>query len=311
MRTRAVLLAASVLGLSALHAQADFSFTLLHSNDMESALLPSNAGAINYGGAAAWAALNKKLQTEAATNGVLTISAGDGWLPGIRLDASTTRPDPFPWFDAMAHRAAGIQAYTLGNHEFDRGPQGVKDYVHSLSAPVQPGVPAGAFPAYNGPVLTQVNLFSEPDYSAAPNPLDPAKVAKSLVLNTGGQQVGIIGLTTPLIPNISSPGNVTFPGGLTLADAASAVNAEAAALASQGVNKIILSGHLQDIRNDSTSSPCSPASISSSPPAATKIWPPSTPPPSPSLPTTPPTPSSSPVETDPSPISSTARPSRT
>jgi 5'-nucleotidase len=57
--------------------------------------------------------------------------------------------------------------------------------------------------------------------------------------------VGVIGAITPRLPNISSPRNVVVD-----ADVAGAVNAEAAMLIEQGVNRIILVSHLQGLGED-------------------------------------------------------------
>ena len=62
---------------------------------------------------------------------------------------------------------------------------------------------------------------------------------------------------TPDVPSISSPGNVKF-----LADVAGIVNAEAARLTAAGVNKIILSSHLQNVDSEEAlSSSCSNVDI--------------------------------------------------
>ena len=60
-----------------------------------------------------------------------------------------------------------------------------------------------------------------------------------------GEQIGIIGVSPPETPTISSPRNVKFD-----ADVAGIVNAEAQRLTDAGVNKIILSSHLQNIANE-------------------------------------------------------------
>ena len=69
-------------------------------------------------------------------------------------------------------------------------------------------------------------------------------LAASTVIETGGQQVGVIGAVTPLLPNISSPRNVV------ISDVLAAVTAEVESLAAQGVNKIILVSHLQGVSEE-------------------------------------------------------------
>ena len=74
---------------------------------------------------------------------------------------------------------------------------------------------------------------------------DNGRIADSTVVEKGGQQIGIIGVSPPETPTISSPRNVKF-----VADVAGIVNAEAQRLTDAGVNKIILSSHLQNTANE-------------------------------------------------------------
>ena len=73
------------------------------------------------------------------------------------------------------------------------------------------------------------------------------RIANSVVVNKGGQRIGIIGISPPETPTISSPRRVTFD---SFDDTVKAVNDEALALGRAGVNKIILSSHLQDSANE-------------------------------------------------------------
>jgi lantibiotic leader peptide-processing serine protease len=112
----------------------------------------------------------------------------------------------------------GYDAMAIGNHEFDSGPAILADFIA----------------ASNFPVLSANTIIDpayEPDLAALVHPY--------VILERGGHQIGVIGLTTPDTSNISSPGpHVTFTDSLTTLQAA------ADELAAQGVNKVIALTHL-------------------------------------------------------------------
>ena len=109
----------------------------------------------------------------------------------------------------------GYDAMTVGNHEFDDGPE----------------VLAGFMSAVNFPVL-----MSNADVSN--EPLLAGKLAKSTVIERGGEKLGLIGLTPDDTDDLASPGdNITF------SDPVAAVQGEVDALTAMGVNKIIVLSH--------------------------------------------------------------------
>src|SRR4029079_289105 len=71
------------------------------------------------------------------------------------------------------------------------------------------------------------------------------RIADSVVVDKGGEKIGIIGVSPPETPTISSSRNVKFSN-----DVINIVNGEAARLTTAGVNKIILSSHLQNTENE-------------------------------------------------------------
>ncbi|MGB0799866.1 MAG: bifunctional metallophosphatase/5'-nucleotidase, partial [Planktomarina sp.] len=109
----------------------------------------------------------------------------------------------------------GYTAMTVGNHEFDDGPEVLAGFMDAVDFPV---------------------LMSNADVSA--EPLLAGKLAKSTVIERGGQKLGLIGLTPQDTDELASPGdNVTF------SDPVAAVQGEVDALTAQGVNKIIVLSH--------------------------------------------------------------------
>src|SRR5688572_12673154 len=122
--------------------KADFTLTVLHGNDMESALLPiTGTDGGSYGGAARFVELFQQLEQEAleadrgpghaGKRGVITLSAGDNFLPGPNLSAS--EDSGVANYDAQAFSAAGFDASALGNHDFDLGPDYLADWLGDVS----------------------------------------------------------------------------------------------------------------------------------------------------------------------------------
>lgn len=235
------------------------SLTVLHVGDQESWLLSAqgnlrdNAGqAISfYGGVDRLASViaNRKAAAVAAGGSVVTLNAGDSFLPGPRLNASFANlanahaDGGQDFYDAIASRAIGFDATTFGNHEFDLDNTG----------PV-----AARFAAVSGSTYLSVNL----DFSVTPelaNLAAQGKVAASKIVTTqGGKKVGIIGVTTPLLPTISSA-----PAGImknwsagnselqNLQALLPLVQAEIDDLrANQGVSVVIVMSHLQNAQNE-------------------------------------------------------------
>jgi len=230
--------------------------TILHIGDQESWLISAQGnlrdtasqGISFYGGIDRLATViaNRKA---AAPGTVITLNAGDSFIPGPRLNASFDNlaiahsDGGQDFYDAIASRQIGIDATTFGNHEFDLDNTG----------PV-----AARFAEVSGSTYLSVNL----DFGVTPE-LDAlhlaGKVAPSKIITTaGGKKVGIVGATTPRLPGISSP-----PAGIM--KNWDALNTEAQNLAAmiplvqaeidnlrdnQGVTVIIVMSHLQGASNE-------------------------------------------------------------
>ncbi|MEQ3549972.1 5'-nucleotidase C-terminal domain-containing protein [Pseudonocardia nematodicida] len=205
--------------------------TLLHANDLESALLPIELAGAEHAGAARFVQLLRQEQEAATgplgTDSLLTLHAGDGFLPGPELDAGQAE-DAGSLYDATAFAAAGFDVGVLGNHDFDLGPEFLAEYLRLL--------PDTDF--------VSANLDLAPEPALAELAGDGTVVARTVV-EDGGEQYGVIGLTTPELPQLSSSGDVAVDR-----DLAGVVNAQAAALEARGVDRIILLSHLQDIGNE-------------------------------------------------------------
>ncbi|MCH8494492.1 MAG: metallophosphoesterase [Balneolales bacterium] len=114
-------------------------FTLIHSNDEHAALVPSPQseygfdGAQTTGGIARVATIIKTIREQKAAQNeqVLVVSAGD-FISGSPFSWLVLR-DQAPEIDLMI--AAGYDVLTLGNHEFDYGPERLASYLHLAGYP--------------------------------------------------------------------------------------------------------------------------------------------------------------------------------
>ena len=132
-------------------------------------------------------------------------------------------------------------AMALGNHEFDDGEDALAPFLDMIKFPV-----LGA----NVKANAQSKLGD--------------RIKPSLVLEVGGQKIGIVGGVTNDTPEIASPGP-----NVTIEDDVKAITAEVEKLKGEGVNKIIALTHIGYPATSATSSPRSRASTWWS--AATRI----------------------------------------
>ena len=209
-----------------------FGLTILHNNDAESQLINAGGGLEDFGGVARFKTLVDTLKAQAVSSGrgVIMLSSGDNFLAGPEFNASLQLPPGQPFYDAVAVDLIGYDALAIGNHEFDFGPDVLARFISDVST-TQP------------PFLSANLDFSGEDTLQAL--VNTGRIASRTVLSVSGEQVGIIGATTPDLPNISSPRNVIVDP-----DVAGIVQMEIDALEASGVNKIILISHLQSITEE-------------------------------------------------------------
>ena len=170
--------------------------------------------------------------------------------------------------DISIMNAIGFDASALGNHEFDLGtatladiiaPQfrnedGVMDdrWVGSqfpyLAANLDFSNDPELADLFTDAILPNTDFQTGPDQSATSTP--SPKIAQATIIEEGGEQIGVIGATTPGLASISTPGDTTVVG----SDDPNDMDALAAVLQpiiddviAQGVNKIVLVTHLQQI----------------------------------------------------------------
>lgn len=197
-----------------------FRLTILHVNDTHSALEPAEAPltlegrkvAARLGGFARLkTALDEARETARARGAApLVLHAGDAVQGTLYFNVFQGGAD-FEFLNLL-----GLDAMTLGNHEFDKGPGLTGRLVDMARFPV---------------VSANIDASGEPALAG--------KLKPYVVREIGGRKVGVIGVTTPGTPNL-----VASVGGVKFHKSAPAVARAARELAAQGVDIVIVLSHL-------------------------------------------------------------------
>jgi 5'-nucleotidase len=221
--TRAALLTLAALAAAGPAAADGFRLTVLHVNDFHSRIEPINrfdstcgpddeAKGECFGGAARLKTAVDARRAAAAAEGraSLLLDAGDQFQGSLFY---TTYKEKAA---AEVMTTLGVDAMTLGNHEFDDGPATAAALVAAVPFPV---------------LAANLDVSAEPAFAA---PLAP-----HAVLEAGGRRVGVIGALTPDTAEIASPGpNVAFE------DEVAALTRSVAALEAEGVDVIVALTHV-------------------------------------------------------------------
>jgi 5'-nucleotidase len=211
--------AALAMATPAAHA---FTLHVLHVNDVHSRIEPVSASDSTcsaeddaagecFGGVARLeAAIDaKRAELEAAGENVIVLDAGDQFAGSLFFTTFKGAAE------AEFMNAIGFDAMMLGNHEFDLGPGPLADFVEAVEFPV---------------------IFGNVD-ATADDRLAPLAVGR-VVLDVGGEKVGVVGVLTPETAEISSPGPT-----IAFADPVDHLKAEVAALEAEGVRHIVALTH--------------------------------------------------------------------
>lgn len=199
-------------------AAAEYSLTILHTNDFHARFEPISAfdsgcseadngeGKCFGGTARLITAVN---DARARSDNTILVDGGDQFQGTLFYTY---------YKGAMAAEfmnQLGYDAMTVGNHEFDDGPEILRGFVDTVNFPV---------------LMSNADISGEALLSGA--------IEKSAIIERGGERIGLIGLTPQNTDELSSPGpNVMFT------DPSNAVQAEVDKLEAEGVNKIIVLSH--------------------------------------------------------------------
>lgn len=206
-----------------------FWLTIAHNNDGESQLIDAGTGFEDYGGVARFASVVKAIETEALARrngGFLLLNSGDNFLAGPEFNESLQKGVPF--YDSIALNRIGFDALAIGNHEFDFGPDVFAQFIRGFDKDV-PFVSAN------------LNVKDEPKLNRLAK---KGRIVKYVVVEEQGHLIGVVGATTPELPFISSPRNVT------VSNVARAVQKQVDKLEGMGVDIIVMISQLQSIEED-------------------------------------------------------------
>ena len=211
----------AVLALSAGVASAEYTLHILHTNDMHSRIESINrfdstcdaegeAEGKCFGGIARVKTAIDAKKAELAGQNVIVLDAGDPFQGSLFYTTYKGAAE------AEFMEQMGYDAMAVGNHEFDDGPAGLSAFVDKVSFPVISG---------------NLDLSGEA--------LLAGKVEDHLVLEVGGQKIGIVSALAVDTVETSSPGpNVVFENEIA------ALSADVASLEGEGVDKVIALTHV-------------------------------------------------------------------
>jgi len=218
-----ILTSVAALAMTTGMAAADYSLHILHINDLHSRIEPINrfdstcsaddeAEGKCFGGVARVATKINEVRDQLVAEGknVIVLDAGDQFQGSLMYTTYKGAAE------AEFMEQIGFDAMAVGNHEFDDGPIKLREFIDLVSFPVISG-----------------NL----DLSA--EGLLKDHVQNHVVLEVGGEKIGIISALATDTAETSSPGpNVVFQNEIE------SLQQDVADLEAQGVTKIIALTHV-------------------------------------------------------------------
>jgi hypothetical protein len=234
-----------------------FTLELLHFSDQEASAAairdaPNFSAVLN-------ALRAQDLGNDGLPDNTLTLSSGDSFIPGLFFGASAAVFGSGGIADIQIQNELGVQASALGNHEFDLGTETLAGLISGNA----PGSILGTdFTGAAYPYLS-TNLDFSTDPNLAPLEVEGGGapqanvVTSSVVIDVNGEDIGVVGATTPTLDVISSPGTVGIspspfdisPTPEQLDALAAVIQTEVDALlaANPDMNKVVLLAHMQQI----------------------------------------------------------------
>jgi 2',3'-cyclic-nucleotide 2'-phosphodiesterase (5'-nucleotidase family)/sugar lactone lactonase YvrE len=199
-------------------------------------------------------------------NGGTDISVRDelNATTGSTLSMAASSNHPIAAVDIAIHNLIGVEASTIGNHEFDLGPRVFRDSFSPASGWVGAQFP---YLSANLDFSADTDLSGRYTNTVGVGGLEAASAQKgrivpSAVVTKNGEKIGLVGATTQLLEQITSTGGVEVKGFSgdgserdDMALLASQLQPVIDDLTSQGVNKVILMAHLQQIANEKALAP--------------------------------------------------------
>ncbi|WP_054310803.1 5'-nucleotidase C-terminal domain-containing protein [Mesorhizobium sp. 1M-11] len=217
----ATALSVSALGMSTGMSFADYTLNILHINDWHSRIESNNkyestcsaeeeAKGECFGGAARLVTAIAAERTKLEGQNVLLLNGGDNFQGSLFYTTYKGKTE------AEFLNQMQFDAMTVGNHEFDDGEDALAPFLDVIKFPV---------------------LSANVKASAAAKVGD--RIKPSVVIELGGQKIGIVGAVTNDTPELATPGP-----NITIEDDIKTITAEVEKLKGQGVNKIIALTHV-------------------------------------------------------------------
>lgn len=194
---------------------------------------------------------------KAMPENTVVASSGDNYIPGPIFTASDDgRMDAVVGVagegrgETQIQNKLGIQVSAVGNHDLDTGPSGFAGIIS----------PDEEYPGAAYPYIS-ANVDFSTDSGTAALVVDggqeasgiAGKLAPSTVITVNGEKIGFVGAVTPTLPQITSTGSLDiFPANFSndatgLQALADAIQPEIDELVADGINKIILLSHMQNL----------------------------------------------------------------
>ncbi len=201
-------------------------------------------------------------------NGGTDISVRDelNAVTGSTISMAASTNHPIAAVDIAIHNLIGVEASTIGNHEFDLGSRVFRD---SFTPGSVAGWVGAQFPYLSANLTFSADADLNPRFNNTTTTagLEEAasqkgRIVPSAVVTKNGEKIGLVGATTQVLELISSTGGVEVKGFNgdgserdDMALLASQLQPVIDDLISQGVNKVILMAHLQQIANEKALAP--------------------------------------------------------
>lgn len=200
-------------------ASAEYSLTILHTNDFHARFEPiskydspcsaeDNDAGDCFGGTARL--VTAIADARARSNNSILVDGGDQFQGTLFYTYYKGK------MAAEFMNQLGYTAMTIGNHEFDDGPEVLAGFIDAVEFPV---------------LSSNVDVTNEPLLSDI--------VMKSTLIEQGGEKIGLIGATAEDTDELASPGE-----NVSMLEVIPSVQAEVDKLTAEGINKIIVLTHI-------------------------------------------------------------------
>lgn len=229
--------------------EAAFTLQLLHISDADG----SDSTALNS--VAHMSGLIQKFRAQYPQQ-TLTVSSGDNYIPGPRFNAANDTSLNAVLGRAEVGRAdiaflnaLGVQASAIGNHELDLG---TKQFADMIKPDREWSGARFPYLAYNVDFAADSDVAGLKLANGGQAADQAGKLTGWTQVDVGGQKIGVIGASSPVFANITSPGKLQFTPVLSgtevdVAGLAAQIQKGVDEMTAAGINKVVLLAHMQTL----------------------------------------------------------------